>query len=274
MPKPMPLVEVDTPTPIEDAASGPISLHALEAQLDAEQLEEVEPEHEISASDELVEEEQPAPGALLGGYRPSSLRLIDEARNRGIELALASTTSPQNIEALLHSWYGERWSSMFAAIGAGDVVPRKKPDPGIYQYVLDRLGVAPDGCVAVEDSAAGLAAANGAGVEVVVARSEYFRHQSFEGALAVLDDARKRMPDSAQLQIESGRVHEATGNVERAERSYRAALALDPSSGVARARLASIERAKARAAAGLAAGSDGAGAPGPDAGGAADGAPH
>ncbi len=120
--------------------------------------------------------------------RAGVLRLIDEARARGIKLGIASTTSPQNIEALLRSWYGQRWASMFVAVGAGDVVPRKKPDPGIYQYVLEQMGVAPERCVAIEDSAAGLAAANGAGVEVVVARSEYFRHQSFEGALAVLDE--------------------------------------------------------------------------------------
>jgi HAD superfamily hydrolase (TIGR01509 family) len=120
--------------------------------------------------------------------RAGVLRLIDEARERGVVLGIASTTSPQNIEALLRSWFGDRWCSVFAAIGAGDVVARKKPDPGIYHYVLGKLGVAPGGCVAIEDSAAGLAAANGAGVEAVVARSEYFRHQSFEGALAVLDE--------------------------------------------------------------------------------------
>jgi len=115
-------------------------------------------------------------------------RLIEEARERGVRLGIASTTSPQNVEVLLRSWFGERWSALFAAIGAGDVVERKKPDPGIYRYVLDALGVPAERCVAIEDSAAGLAAASGAGVETVVARSEYFRHQSFEGALAVLDE--------------------------------------------------------------------------------------
>jgi len=120
--------------------------------------------------------------------RSGVIRLIEEARARGVTLGIASTTSPQNIEVLLRSWFGDRWCSIFAAIGAGDVVERKKPDPGIYHYVLERLGVPAQHCVAIEDSAAGLAAANGAGVEAVVARSEYFRHQSFEGALAVLDE--------------------------------------------------------------------------------------
>jgi len=120
--------------------------------------------------------------------RSGVIRLIAEAGERGIALGIASTTSPQNVEVLLASWFGERWRSMFAAIGAGDAVPRKKPDPGIYRHVLERLGVPPARCVAIEDSAAGLAAANGAGVEAVIARSEYFRHQSFDGALAVLDE--------------------------------------------------------------------------------------
>ncbi len=120
--------------------------------------------------------------------RAGVMRLIGEARDRGIALGIASTTSPQNIEALLRSWFADRWCSIFAAISAGDIVARKKPDPGVYHHVLGTLGVAPGRCVAIEDSAAGLAAANGAGVEAVIARSEYFRHQSFEGALAVLDE--------------------------------------------------------------------------------------
>jgi DNA-binding response OmpR family regulator len=79
--KPMPLVEVDSPSPIEDVVSGPIGLRKLEEQLAAEQLD-----HEMErASDPNIDrepdviEEEAAPGALMGGYRQSSLRLIDEA---------------------------------------------------------------------------------------------------------------------------------------------------------------------------------------------------
>lgn len=86
--KPMPLVEVESATPIEDAASGPISLQRLEAQLDAEHAETMGQEVErvsdpnIDREPEVIEEADDAgeaPGALMGGYRPSSLRLIDEA---------------------------------------------------------------------------------------------------------------------------------------------------------------------------------------------------
>nr|MBA3787648.1 DUF4388 domain-containing protein [Actinomycetota bacterium] len=68
--RPMPLVALDTATPFEDATSGPISLRAL---MDAADPEVVE------ASTEPHSSEPDVPGALMGGYRPSSLRLIDEA---------------------------------------------------------------------------------------------------------------------------------------------------------------------------------------------------
>jgi HAD superfamily hydrolase (TIGR01509 family) len=131
-------------------------------------------------------------GAMVadGGLapRPGVLRLICQARARGIRLAIASTTSRPNVDALLASWFGAQWHEVFRVIGAGDVVPRKKPDPGIYQWVLERLGVPAHRCLAIEDSAAGLAAASGAGLAAVITRSTYFRGQSFDGAIAVLDD--------------------------------------------------------------------------------------
>ncbi len=115
-------------------------------------------------------------------------RLIDQARQRGVRLAIASTTSPQNIDALLGAWYGPAWRAIFPVVAAGDEVERKKPDPQIYMLALARLGLEAQDCVAIEDSAAGLASAACAGVDVVVTRSEYFRHQPHVGALAVLDD--------------------------------------------------------------------------------------
>lgn len=71
--KPVPLVEVETPTPIEEVASGPMPAVAL--PVDEIIAEDAEP---ADAGDEIIEEED-EPGALMGGYRQSSLRLIDAA---------------------------------------------------------------------------------------------------------------------------------------------------------------------------------------------------
>ena len=73
-----PLVEVDVPTPIEEVASGPQRPSAPE--IAAPPPPEPEPEPVVTAvPDDVDTDPIPAPGPLLGGYRPSSLRLIDEA---------------------------------------------------------------------------------------------------------------------------------------------------------------------------------------------------
>jgi beta-phosphoglucomutase-like phosphatase (HAD superfamily) len=68
--------------------------------------------------------------------RPGVAGLIDEARTAGIRLAIATTTSPENVEALLKASLAPDALSWFEVIGAGDIVPAKKPAPDIYQWVL------------------------------------------------------------------------------------------------------------------------------------------
>ncbi|MDD3517549.1 MAG: HAD family hydrolase [Chromatiales bacterium] len=119
--------------------------------------------------------------------RDGVARLLNEARAQGIDLAVATTTTPENVTMLLESTLGPASVGWFRVIGAGDVVPRKKPDPGIYHYVLDRLGLPATGCVAIEDSGHGLRAATAAGVPTIVTVNGYTRGECFDGALLVLD---------------------------------------------------------------------------------------
>ena len=70
-------------------------------------------------------------------FRPGVRRLLGEAREAGLRLAIATTTTPENVTALLKSnlgEYGERW---FELIAAGDIVPAKKTGPG---YLSIRTG--------------------------------------------------------------------------------------------------------------------------------------
>lgn len=122
------------------------------------------------------------------GLRPGVARLVAEAREAGIRLAIATTTNPDNVTALLEADLGRRAPGWFEVIGAGDVVPRKKPAPDIYHWVLGRLGLAPQECLAIEDSAVGLHAATAAGLPTVVTRSPYTARDDTAGALAVLAD--------------------------------------------------------------------------------------
>lgn len=119
--------------------------------------------------------------------RPGVARLLGEARAAGIRLAIATTTTPENVSVLLEHALAPEAVAWFEVIAAGDVVPAKKPAPDIYQYTLEQLGLAPEACLAFEDSENGLRAARGAGLRTVVTVNEYTRDQDFTGAALVLD---------------------------------------------------------------------------------------
>ena len=119
--------------------------------------------------------------------RPGVRRLLEEARAAGLRLAIATTTTPANVEVLIDTTLGPQAHTWFEVIGAGDVVGAKKPAPDIYAYVLSAMNLRPQSCLAFEDSANGLRAALGAGLACLVTVNDYTRDQEFGGALAVLD---------------------------------------------------------------------------------------
>ena len=84
--------------------------------------------------------------------RPGVTRLLNEARAAGIRLAIATTTTPENVTVLLEHALAPETVAWFEVIAAGDVVPAKKPAPDIYRYALEKLGLAPGACLAFEDS--------------------------------------------------------------------------------------------------------------------------
>ncbi|UWU94500.1 HAD family hydrolase [Bradyrhizobium sp. CB1015] len=114
--------------------------------------------------------------------------LLRAAKARGQRLAIATTTSHGNIDALLSRALGKRWAADFDAIVAGDDVRHKKPAPDVYLEILTRLKLVASDCVAIEDSANGLVAASRAGIPVLITRSMFFADDDFTGARAVLDD--------------------------------------------------------------------------------------
>lgn len=120
--------------------------------------------------------------------RPGVARLLAEARAAGLRLAIATTTTPDNVTVLLEHSKAPGASGAFEVIGAGDVVPAKKPAPDIYRWALERLGLPATACLAIEDSDNGLRAARGAGLATVITANDYTRGQDFSGAVAVLPD--------------------------------------------------------------------------------------
>jgi HAD superfamily hydrolase (TIGR01509 family) len=119
--------------------------------------------------------------------RPGVRRLLTEARAAGIRLAIATTTTPDNVTALLETALAPDSPSWFEVIAAGDIVPAKKPAPDIYNYVLAQMQLQPEQCLAFEDSKAGLQSARQAGLTTVVTVNDYTKTQKFAEAAIVLD---------------------------------------------------------------------------------------
>jgi HAD superfamily hydrolase (TIGR01509 family) len=127
-----------------------------------------------------------AEGALAP--RAGVERIIAMARARGVKLAIATTTSPANVEALCRALFRAPAGDIFAAIAAGDDAPRKKPAPDVYLLALARLGLPASASVALEDSRNGLLAAKAAGLRCVISPSHYSRGEDFALADLRLDE--------------------------------------------------------------------------------------
>ena len=119
-------------------------------------------------------------------FRVGFERLVAEAREKNITLAISTTTSLSNVEALIESNLGVEAMDYFAVIGAGDMVANKKPSGEIYSYVLDKLGLKAGECVAIEDSYNGLCSSKEARLVTVITVNPYTQEHDFSQADTVV----------------------------------------------------------------------------------------
>ncbi len=99
-----------------------------------------------------------SPADLLPGAR----ELLESLRGRGLRVAVAS--SSRNADLVLERL---QIRPLLDAVVDGNDVPLSKPDPRVFLCAAERLGVAPNRCVVVEDAASGVAAARAGGMKVV-----------------------------------------------------------------------------------------------------------
>jgi HAD superfamily hydrolase (TIGR01509 family) len=117
--------------------------------------------------------------------RPGVARLTEEALTAGWALAVASTSAEESVRAVLEHAVGSDTAAHFTVV-AGDVVPRKKPDPAVYELTVRRLGVEPEQAIAIEDSRNGLLAAVGAGLRCLVTVIGYTAGEDMREAALVV----------------------------------------------------------------------------------------
>jgi HAD superfamily hydrolase (TIGR01509 family) len=119
--------------------------------------------------------------------RTGVARLFSEARKAGLRLAIATTTTPANVEALITHTLGTDALDWFEVIGAGDVVPNLKPAGDIYHYVLKQMNLKPNQAIAFEDSHNGIVSATDAELKTLIIINEYTKAHQFDGAMVVLN---------------------------------------------------------------------------------------
>ncbi len=117
--------------------------------------------------------------------RPGVGRLAEEAHVAGWQLAVCSTSAEPSVRAILGMAVGADLADE-ALVLAGDIVPRKKPAPDIYELAIERLGPPRTSIIVIEDSRQGLLAARAAGLTTIVTVNDYTRDEGFaEAALVV-----------------------------------------------------------------------------------------
>ncbi|MBC8129433.1 MAG: HAD-IA family hydrolase [Rhizobiaceae bacterium] len=135
-------------------------------------------------------------GAMVRGgrlpLRAGVADLVAEAKRRGLRLAIATTTSRENVDTLLGVALGG--TDDFEVIACGDMVPKKKPAPDVYLLALRELELGAGDCLAFEDSSNGLRAAKGAGLRCIVTPALYTEDEHFADADLVLTDLRDHAP--------------------------------------------------------------------------------
>ena len=120
--------------------------------------------------------------------RPGIRELISDAKTSGYRLAIATTTTPANVDALLSVTLGVEGRDVFEVICTGDSVVNKKPAPDVYVQALQELGLPAENCIALEDSRNGLLSARAAGIATVVTPGIYTNTQQFDEAALVIEN--------------------------------------------------------------------------------------
>jgi len=120
---------------------------------------ELEPEEIINRlTDDVVAQLQ-----VSIPWRPGAQELLRELKKRGVKTALVTMSMKRMAESVVN----QIPFKAFDVIVAGDMVTLGKPHPEPYLMAARLLGVAPEDCVAFEDSLTGLTSAEAAGTKAI-----------------------------------------------------------------------------------------------------------
>ena len=113
--------------------------------------------------------------------------LVNLLKNK-MKLAVATSTSKENVDALILKIWGEKTNAIFSAISTPEEYAKNKPAPDLYINALKKLSLKPHQAIAIEDSEIGLKSAKAAKIKTIVVPSIYTQGSDFSNADLVVSD--------------------------------------------------------------------------------------
>ena len=136
----------------------------------------------VALYDEYAEEVYLERATLLDGYEA----LLTDLRAAGVALGLVSASCRDWVELVLDRF--ELHDAYDVVVSSTDIDGPSKPNPTPYLTAADQVGVDPERCIVVEDSAHGIAAATAAGAYTIALRGAGNRETDLSPADTVVAD--------------------------------------------------------------------------------------
>lgn len=138
----------------------------------------------VQIAEEIIARESPI-------LKPGAAELLRYLKEKGILMAVASST---HVDATREHLNASHILGYFQAVVGGDMVENGKPHPDIFLKAAQLLGIAPEDCIVVEDSPAGIRAAVSAGMPAVLVPDQAAITQEIRDISSVVLDSLNEMP--------------------------------------------------------------------------------
>lgn len=145
----------------------------LGGQVTKDEIEAIAQEKEKAFRRIIGQNVRPLPGAL---------KLLQALNEHGVRMAIASSTTIENIRLIIG---GLGIENCFKAVVTGHDVTEGKPSPQVFLLAARRLGVEPENCIVIEDAVAGVVAAKSAGMYCVAVTNTHPEEKLKEADLIV-----------------------------------------------------------------------------------------
>ena len=120
--------------------------------------------------------------------RKGVAELIKACQHAGVRVALCTSTSVENVDAIKAALGDALDFSTFASITTIDKIRGVKPAPDAYLHCLAQLGLSAHEVVAIEDTPVSMVSALAAGIAVIVTPGAMTDDQDFSSAALKVDD--------------------------------------------------------------------------------------